>query len=33
MTMTEAMKKAIWLQELFDDLEIDQDILKLIVVA
>jgi len=29
MVMTEAMKEAILLQELLDDLEIDQDILKI----
>ena len=29
MVMTEAMKKAIWLQRLLDDLEIDQDLLKI----
>jgi len=29
MAMTEAMKKAIWLQGLLDDLEIDQDPLKI----
>ena len=27
--MTEAMKEAIWLQELLDDLGIDQDLLKI----
>ena len=27
--MTEAMKEAIWLQRLFDDLGIDQDLLKI----
>ena len=29
MTMMKAMKEAIWLQGLFDDLEIDQDLLKI----
>ena len=29
MVMTEAMKEAIWLQGLLDDLEIDQDLLKI----
>ena len=29
MTMTEAMKEAIWLQGLLDDLRIDQDLLKI----
>jgi len=29
MAMTEAIKKAIWLQGLLDDLEIDQDLLKI----
>jgi len=29
MTMTEAMKEAIWLQELLDDLGIDQNMLKI----
>jgi len=29
MAMTEAMKEAIWLQGLLDDLEIDQDLLKI----
>ena len=29
MAMTEAMKEAIWLQKLFDDLEIDHDLLKI----
>jgi len=29
MAMTEAMKEAIWLQRLLDDLGIDQDLLKI----
>jgi len=29
MAIIEAMKEAIWLQELLDDLEIDQDLLKI----
>jgi len=29
MAMTEAMKEAIWLQELLDDLGIEQDLLKI----
>jgi len=29
MVMTEAMKEAIWLQWLLDDLGIDQDLLKI----
>ena len=29
MAMTEAMKEAIWLQGLLDDLGIDQDLLKI----
>ena len=29
MAMTEAMKEAIWLQELLDDLKIEQDLLKI----
>ena len=29
MAMTEAVKKAIWLQGLLDDLKIDQDLLKI----
>ena len=29
MTMMEAMKEAIWLQGLLDDLRIDQDLLKI----
>ena len=29
MSMTKAMKEAIWLQELLDDLGIDQDLLKI----
>ena len=29
MAMTEAMKEVIWLQGLFDDLGIDQDLLKI----
>ena len=29
MVMTEAMKKAIWLQGFLDDLRIDQDLLKI----
>jgi len=33
MVITEAMKEAIWLQGLLDDLEIDQDLLKIICVS
>ena len=29
MTMTKAMKEAIWLQGLLDDLKINQDLLKI----